>query len=126
MLNKYIVLLLNSAYFRLLFFDCFNWLCYPRYICPSPPIRAVISSIRSNGNGGCDKGFIAIDISFIGLSSAAILLELMCPHLRHRCIIAHSSFFLTQTPIGSIIPPQSASLSPGSISKCRLERQFGQ
>lgn len=36
---------------------------------PSPPIRAVLSSIRSKGNGGSHNGFIAIDISFMGLSS---------------------------------------------------------
>ena len=34
-------------------------------------MRAVISSIFSNGNGGWESGFIAIDISFMGLSSAA-------------------------------------------------------
>ena len=49
---------------------------YPLYMHPSPPISAVISSMRSSGNGGCESGFIAIDISFIGLSSAATLLEL--------------------------------------------------
>ena len=49
---------------------------YPLYMHPSPPISAVISSMRSSGNGGWESGFIAIDISFIGLSSAATLLEL--------------------------------------------------
>lgn len=34
--------------------------------------------------------------------------------------------FLTQTAMGSMIPPQSEALSPGSISTCRLERQFEQ
>lgn len=46
--------------------------------------------------------------------------------MRQRWTIAHSPFFLTQTAMGSIMPPQSAALSPGSISTCRLERQFGQ
>ena len=98
---------------------------YPWDNCPSPPMRAVISSIFSNGNGGWESGFIAIDISFMGLSSAATRFELKCPHLLHRWMIAHSPFFLTQTPTGSMIPPQSASRSPGSMSKCRLLRQFG-
>ena len=60
-------------------------------------MRAVISSIFSNGNGGWESGFIAIDISFMGLSSAATRFELKCPHLLHRWMIAHSPFFLTQT-----------------------------
>ena len=50
---------------------------------PSPPIRAVISSMRSKGNGGSQSGFMAIDISFIGLSSAATLFDESSPHLRH-------------------------------------------
>ena len=37
-----------------------------------------------------------------------------------------SPFFLTQTVIGSMAPPQSAARSPGSRSKCWLERQYGQ
>ena len=106
--------------------DWLGWLCYFAYICPSPPMSAVISSIFSNGKGGWESGFIAIDISFIGLSSAATRLELKCPHLRQRWMIAHSPFFLTHTPTGSMIPPQSASLSPGSMSKCKLLRQLGQ
>ena len=59
-------------------------------ICPSPPISAVISSIRSSGNGGRHSGFMAIDISFIGLSSAATRFELSFPHRLQRWIIAHS------------------------------------
>ena len=51
---------------------------------PSPAISAVISSIFSSGNGGSEIGFIAIDISFMGLSSAAIRLDESCPHLRQR------------------------------------------
>ena len=71
-------------------------------------------------------GFIAMDISFMGLSSAATRLELKAPHLRHLWMIAHSPLFLTHTATGSMIPPQSDSLSPGSISTWRLDRQFGQ
>ena len=48
----------------------------------------VISSIRSRGNGGRHTGFIAMDISFMGLSSAATRLELKAPHLRHLWMIA--------------------------------------
>ena len=51
---------------------------------PAPPIKAVISSIRSNGNGGAHSGFMAMLISFMGLSSAATRLELSAPHLRQR------------------------------------------
>lgn len=51
---------------------------------PSPPIRAVISSMRSSGKGGSHRGFRAILISFMGLSSAATLLELSAPHRRQR------------------------------------------
>ena len=93
---------------------------------PSPPIRAVSSSIRSTGNGGSHNGFMAIAMSFIGLSSAATRLDDSFPQIRHRWIMAHSPFFLTHTATGSIIPPHSASLSPGSLSKCWLLRQFGQ
>lgn len=111
---------------HLLAVDWLGCFYYFAYICPSPPMSAVISSIFSNGKGGWESGFIAIDISFIGLSSAATRLELKCPHLRQRWMIAHSPFFLTHTPTGSMIPPQSASLSPGSMSKCKLLRQLGQ
>lgn len=93
---------------------------------PSPPIRAVISSMRSSGKGGSHKGFRAMLISFMGLSSAATLLELSAPHLRQRWMMAHSPLPRTHTAIGSMMPPQSASRSPGSISTCRLERQLGQ
>ena len=51
---------------------------------PSPPIRAVISSMRSSGKGGSHRGFRAMLISFMGLSSAATLLELSAPHRRQR------------------------------------------
>ena len=39
---------------------------------PSQPISRVISSICSSGNEGEETGFIASDISFMELSSAAI------------------------------------------------------
>ncbi len=51
--------------------------------CPSPPIRAVSSSMRSSGNGGSHNGFKAMDMSFMGLSSAAARLELSAPQRRH-------------------------------------------
>lgn len=86
------------------------------FILPSPPMSAVISSIRSNGKGGSHKGFMAIDINFIGLSSAATRFEDNSPHLRQRWIMAHSPFFLTHTATGSMIPPQSDARSPGSMS----------
>lgn len=89
-------------------------------------MSAVSSLMRSIGNGGEHSGFIAMLISFIGLSSAAMRFEDRASHMRQRWTIAHSPFFLTQTAMGSMMPPQSAALSPGSISTCRLERQFGQ
>lgn len=51
---------------------------------PSPPISFVISSIRSKGNGGEETGFMARDISFIGLSSAAMRFELNAPQILQR------------------------------------------
>lgn len=51
---------------------------------PAPPISAVISSMRSNGNGGSQRGFIAMLMSFMGLSSAATRLELSAPHRLQR------------------------------------------
>ena len=86
----------------------------------------LISFMCSTGNSGSARGRIAIDISFTGLSSAATRFELSFPQRLQRCIIAHSPFFLTHTPIASITAPQSDALSPGSSSTCLLERQFGQ
>lgn len=40
--------------------------------------------ILSMGKGGRHKGFMAMDISFMGLSSAAQRLELSLPQRRHR------------------------------------------
>lgn len=51
---------------------------------PSPPILLVISSICSNGNGGCETGFMARDINFMGVSSAAMRLELNIPQTLQR------------------------------------------
>ena len=93
-------------------------LLYHHFNSPSPPISLVISSIRSKGNGRVETGFMASDISFMGLSSAAIRLELNAPHILQRWMIAHSPFFLTHTAIDSITPPQSAARSPGSLSRC--------
>ena len=101
-------------------------ICSYSFSFPSPAIRLVKSSIFSFFYGGRETGFIAIDISFMGLSSAAIRLEERAPHLRQRWITAHSPFLRTHTAIGSIMPPQSDWRSPGSISTWRLHRQFGQ
>ena len=101
-------------------------LLYHHFNSPLPPISLVISSILSKGNGGHETGFIASDISFMGLSSAAIRLELNAPQTLQRWMSAHSPFFLTHTEIGSITPPQSAARSPGVLSRCRLDRQYGQ
>ncbi len=65
-------------------------------------------------------------MSFSGLSSAATRLELSAPQLRQRCIIAHSPSFLTQTATASMTAPQSDALSPGVLSRCRLQRHLGQ
>ena len=54
------------------------------YSCPSPPISCVISSMRSSGKGGSHSGFMAMDISFMGLSSAATRLELSAPQCLQR------------------------------------------
>lgn len=53
-------------------------------VLPEPPIRAVSSSSRSTGNGGAHSGFSAMDISFMGLSSAATRLEPSFPQSLHR------------------------------------------
>lgn len=91
---------------------------------PVPPMRAVISSSRSRGNGGSHRGFMAMLMSFMGLSSAAIRLELSLPQRRHRWMTAHSPPFLTHTAMGSMTPPQPEERSPGSSSTWRLHRQL--
>lgn len=63
---------------------CFQLSCFYFRSCPSPPIKAVISSMRSSGNGGWHSGFMAMDMSFMGLSSAATRLELSAPQRRQR------------------------------------------
>ena len=50
----------------------------------NPSMHFANSSIRSTGKGGLPSGFKAIDISFRGLSSAALRLELMCPQILQR------------------------------------------
>ena len=61
---------------------------------------------------------MARDISFMGVSSAAMRLELKAPQILQRWTMAHSPFLRTHTEMGSITPPQSAARSPGSLSKC--------
>ena len=69
---------------------------------------------------------MAMDMSFMGLSSAATRLELSAPQRLQRWMMAHSPPFRTQTEMGSMMPPQSLSRSPGSMSTWRLLRQLGQ
>ena len=52
-------------------------------------MSAASSLMRSIGNGGEHSGFIAMLISFIGLSSAATRFEDIAPHLRHYSAPAH-------------------------------------
>ena len=111
----------TEAHFRV---PLYFWWGY--FILPSPAMRAVISSMRSSGNGGSHRGLMAMDMSFMGLSSAATRLELSAPQRLQRWMIAHSPPLRTQTATGSMMPPQSAARSPGSMSTCRLERQLGQ
>ena len=111
----------KEAHFRV---PLYFWWGY--FILPSPAMRAVISSMRSSGNGGSHRGLMAMDMSFMGLSSAATRLELSAPQRLQRWMIAHSPPLRTQTATGSMMPPQSAARSPGSMSTCRLERQLGQ
>ena len=66
------------------YLHCFQLFCFYFRSCPSPPIKAVISSMRSSGNGGWHSGFMAMDMSFMGLSSAATRLELSAPQRRQR------------------------------------------
>ena len=54
--------------------------------------------MRSTGNGGSHKGLSAIAISFMGLSSAAMRLEVIFPQRLQRWISAHSPFLRTQNP----------------------------
>ena len=53
---------------------------------------------------------MAMDMSFMGLSSAATRLELSAPQRLQRWMIAHSPFFLTQTPTGSAVGSPVAGL----------------
>lgn len=75
---------------------------------------------------GLAKGRIASAMSFMGLSSAALRLELSFPQTVHRWMIAHSPFFRTHTLMGSMRPWQSEARSPGSLSRWTLYRQLGQ
>ena len=69
---------------------------------------------------------MAMLMSFMGLSSAAVRLECSAPQRLHRWMTARSPPLRTHTATGSMMPPQSDALSPGSTSTCRLLRQFGQ
>lgn len=111
----------KEAHFRVPLYFCWGY-----FILPSPAMRAVISSMRSSGNGGSHRGLMAMDMSFMGLSSAATRLELSAPQRLQRWMIAHSPPLRTQTATGSMMPPQSAARSPGLMSTCRLERQLEQ
>ena len=62
----------------------------------------------------------------LALLFAATRLEESFPHRRQRWMMAHSPLPRTQTPMGSMMPPQSAERSPGSWSTWRLVRQLGQ
>ena len=77
---------------------------------------AVISRMRSRGKGGSQRGLRAMDMSFMGLSSAAVRLELSFPQRLQRWMMAHSPPLRTQTATGSMMPPQSEARSPGSSS----------
>ena len=92
----------------------------------APAISSVSSSMRSSGKGGRPSGRMAMLMSIMGLSSAATRLESSLPQRWQRWIMAHSPPLRTHTATGSISPPQSLSRSPGSVSTCRLARQFGQ
>ena len=54
-----------------------------RALCVSYSSFSAISAIRSMGNGGLPMGFMAMDMSFTGLSSAATRLELRSPQRLH-------------------------------------------
>ena len=64
----------------------------PYRIHPSPPISAVISSMRSGGNGGVQSGRMAMLMSSIGLSSAAMRLDASLPQRRQRWMMAPVSY----------------------------------
>lgn len=58
-------------------------------------------------------------------SSSAALFFFWWPHFWHRWMMLYSPPF-SSTDIGSIIPPQDATLSPGYTSTCLDHRQNGQ
>ena len=53
--------------------------------------------MRSMGNGGSHKGLKAMDISIMGLSSAATRLETILPQRLQRWMMAHSPFLRTHS-----------------------------
>lgn len=90
------------------------------------PAYGFFGAACQSGKGGSASGFTAMDMSRAGLSSAAIRFELSAPHARQRWMRAHSPSLRTQTPMGSIVPPQSDARSPGRLSTWTLDRQRGQ
>ena len=65
---------------------------------------ATIFFTCSPETAGLPKGRMAKAMSFIGLSSAAVRLELIFPQITQRWMMAHSPFLLTHTLMGSMRP----------------------
>lgn len=87
-----------------------------------PPVRPNWSS----GNGGIASGRTARDIKTTSLSSPAMRLDRNVEQLRQRWMMAHSPPRRIHTAIGSISPRQPHRRSPGWMSRCTLQRQWGQ
>ncbi len=66
------------------------------------------------------------EISRSRSSSSAALLRFTAPHLSHLCITMNPRFGSVSAPIGRRAPPHSQALSPGFISICTDQRQYGQ
>ena len=93
----------------------------PFFLCHPSPLPAWVSQTEValaahavghllkvlQGKGGLPRGFMAMLISFMGLSSAAARLEERAPHRRHRWMMAPLPPLRTHTATGSIMPPQS-------------------
>jgi len=85
-----------------------------------------MSASRSSGNGGWASGLTAIRTSNNGLSSPAVRFDESVPQPLQRWIRTHSPSLRTVIAIGSIEARQSDARSPGSMSRWRDQRQFGQ
>src|SRR5262245_52307254 len=85
-----------------------------------------MSASRSSGNGGWASGLTAIRTSNNGLSSPAIRFDESVPQPLQRWMRTHSPSLRTVIAIGSIEARQSDARSPGSSSRWRDQRQFGQ